>query len=176
MEQIDENTRPDYTKYGERLNSFNEKSWPTDSPVYIKELVEAGFVYTGDIDLVFCFKCGITESNWLDNENPMERHTNTNPNCPYMLLKQRTNIDSAINNTKDLSSMDSLKSFEDFEREDLLYDWFEDRGIVQRKVASNNTQCDNRESLKECDDHKERINSSKESLEDQMEELTINLR
>lgn len=175
MEQVNKNEHPDYTKYGERLSSFNEKSWPTDSPVYIKELVEAGFVYTGDIDLVFCFKCGITESNWLDNDNPMERHTNSNPNCPYMLLKQKNSIDS-IKGAKALSSIDSLKSFEDFEREDLLYDWFKDKGIVQRKVILDNTQCDDiekRESRKTVSDREKFAN---ESLEDQMQELSINLR
>ena len=45
-EQQDSLVLPDYRRYEERLRSSNEKLWPSDSLMYIKDLVEASFVYT----------------------------------------------------------------------------------------------------------------------------------
>lgn len=126
----------DYSIYGQRLRTFNDKNWPADSDVYIKELVEAGFVYTGEIDLVFCFKCGITESNWQDNDDPLTRHSEANPYCPYILKKKKkTNTEDQ---TEDKCSNDrTLKSLEDYERESFIYDWIPGKGVVQRNNIPN---------------------------------------
>lgn len=137
-EQQDSLVLPDYGKYEERLRSFNEKPWPSDSVMYIKDLVEAGFVYTGDIDLVFCFKCGITESNWLDNESPRDRHTVSNQFCPFLVkLIEQQQEDAVDQKNPALNVNKSLKSLQDFEREDLLYDWIPGKGIAQRKLAES---------------------------------------
>ena len=166
---------PDYGKYEERLRSFNEKPWPSDSVMYIKDLVEAGFVYTGDIDLVFCFKCGITESNWLDNENPRDRHTVSNQFCPFLvkLIEQQEHATDPKNHA--LSINRNLKSLQDFEREDLLYDWVPGKGIVQRKLASSSLTVDtnNQNGFTRIQDDQQH---SIENIGQKLEEVSINLR
>ena len=173
MENIRSLVLPDYGKYEERLRSFNEKPWPNDSVMYIKDLVEAGFVYTGEIDLVFCFKCGITESNWLNDENPRDRHTSSNQFCPF--LAKVIEQEALVNQTAVINNNKSLKSLQDFERQDLLYDWVQGRGIVQRKPLSvslptADSTHSNGLTLLQNDQN------SIESIEEKLEEISINLR
>ena len=155
-----EETLPDYEKYEERLRSFNEKPWPADSVFYIKDLVEAGFVYTGERDLVFCFKCGVMESNWEDHEIPRDRHFLSNKYCPFL---------AKFNRDVDLDISKTMKSIEDFEREGLLYDWIPERGLVQRRSdvslpVSTVKSADNTEA------------KSVDSVDEKMNNICINLR
>lgn len=176
--------QPDFEKYEERLRTFNEKPWPSDSFLYIKDLVEAGFVYTGEIDLVFCFKCGITESNWQDNENPQDRHVASNQFCPFLtkiLTKQQqgssTEHDSLNTPTIPPINNDahrSLKSLEDFEREDLLYDWVKGQGVVRRKPCINDVSISTDVHQKDSEISDDQ--PSLQNIQDKLDELSINPR
>ena len=71
-----------YEKCEERLGTFN--IWPKESPALIKELVDAGFFYSGTADLVTCFACGIKIGEWHEGDNPLEKHERENIECSYL--------------------------------------------------------------------------------------------
>ena len=72
----------EYETFIGRLNTFND--WPSEAPDYIKDLVEAGFVYTGQGYSVQCFRCHITVSEWKDEDKPLLVHEDLNKNCSYL--------------------------------------------------------------------------------------------
>jgi len=53
------------------------------------ELLEAGFFYTGDDDIVECFCCCTKYGNWKADDKPLEVHRRLSPHCQY--LKSITN-------------------------------------------------------------------------------------
>lgn len=73
-------------KYENRLETF--QSWPSESPAFIKDLVEAGFVYTGQDDIVFCCRCKKVFADWKDGESPLQRHKSENGSCSYLLDRE----------------------------------------------------------------------------------------
>ena len=77
----------DFAKYENRLRTFN--TWPRDSAVHIKDLVEAGFSYTGETDFVFCYCCQLRIGNWKDTEEPLKRHETENASCPYLAHRRK---------------------------------------------------------------------------------------
>jgi hypothetical protein len=66
-----------------RLRTFQE--WPVNYPVCPEELASAGFYYTGQAQVVQCFLCGITISEWNFNDIVIIRHQQANPECPFVL-------------------------------------------------------------------------------------------
>lgn len=129
--------KPDYTQYYERLQSYNDPhQWAGESNVYIKDLVEAGFVYTGDKDLVFCFKCGLLIGGWREDHNAVVRHQEQNKNCPFLLERLRK-LTAATSPGTSTGITTGYKSLTDFERESLIYDWVPGRGVVPRDNEDN---------------------------------------
>ena len=63
----------DYSKFITRLSSYEDPPWP-DCGLYTKSLAEAGFVYTGEQDIVFCYQCGISVHQWRGDDDPITRH------------------------------------------------------------------------------------------------------
>jgi len=53
------------------------------------ELVNCGFFYRGQGDRVTCFYCGLTLTDWLEEDDPWIEHARFAGNCPYMLLNVR---------------------------------------------------------------------------------------
>ncbi|XP_065057529.1 baculoviral IAP repeat-containing protein 3-like [Rhopilema esculentum] len=76
----------DYEKYEDRLRTFT--TWPSDGPMIIKDLVEAGFYYTGRNDVVSCFLCGIEIGNWKENEQPLVLHSQRSEQCQYLIERK----------------------------------------------------------------------------------------
>eukprot|EP00794_Sanderia_malayensis_P000392 gene392-1026_t len=76
----------DLRKYENRLKTFN--NWPRESPIFIKDLVEAGYCYTGNRDLVYCFECNVTSGDWSENESPLDRHKTQSPSCLYLANRE----------------------------------------------------------------------------------------
>lgn len=72
----------EYEAFNGRLNTFN--NWPSEAPDYIKDLAEAGFVYTGQGYSVQCFRCHITVSQWKDEDKPLLIHEDLSKNCSYL--------------------------------------------------------------------------------------------
>ena len=53
-------------------------------PLDYQLMAEAGFVYTGQEDLVFCFHCGIKLDRWSKDMEPLLRHKEESPTCSFM--------------------------------------------------------------------------------------------
>lgn len=79
-----------FDTYNGRLNSYN--NWPPESPFIIKDLVEAGFVHTGQEDSVYCFKCKLIVSGWKEEDKPLEIHAERSKECPYLIERQQKQI------------------------------------------------------------------------------------
>ena len=58
-----------------------------DRPVGYQPMAEAGFVYTGQEDLVYCFSCNIKLDRWSKDMEPLLRHKEESPTCSFMRQK-----------------------------------------------------------------------------------------
>ncbi|KAL3881352.1 hypothetical protein ACJMK2_027802 [Sinanodonta woodiana] len=75
---------PKHPEYGLpeiRLETFS--NWPKDIHQTPKELVEAGFYYTGSEDSVNCFYCGGNLRNWEKDDNIWLEHRRWFPQCEF---------------------------------------------------------------------------------------------
>ncbi|XP_028413742.1 putative inhibitor of apoptosis [Dendronephthya gigantea] len=71
-----------YASEHARLHTFI--SWPKHCPVQPKELIDAGFYYTGSGDRVQCFKCGIILAGWEPHDTPWGEHEKWSKDCPLV--------------------------------------------------------------------------------------------
>ena len=70
----------------DRLKTFTlPPQW--DGPVDYQSMAEAGFVYTGQEDLVYCFSCNIKLDRWSKHMEPLLRHKEESPTCSFMRQK-----------------------------------------------------------------------------------------
>ena len=67
----------------DRLKSFTLPP-PWEGPVDIHSMSEAGFVYTGQEDLVYCFNCNIKLDGWTKHMDPLLRHKEESPTCSFV--------------------------------------------------------------------------------------------
>lgn len=74
---------PEYRFYQARFDSF--ASWPPAKHQTREQLAEAGFYYTGHLDEVSCFYCGVSLMDWDDNEESWEMHYRRSSTCFYIL-------------------------------------------------------------------------------------------
>ncbi|KAJ8678631.1 hypothetical protein QAD02_014418 [Eretmocerus hayati] len=113
-----------------RLQTFHE--WPSNSAVSPAPIAKAGFFYTGPAQVVQCFLCGVTVSEWTSGDQAVALHQTANPDCPFVLNPDDTcNVpliaatnDSVPSNSRDnnsnLADMDltkyinRLKTFENW--------------------------------------------------------------
>ncbi|NP_001296622.1 E3 ubiquitin-protein ligase XIAP-like [Hydra vulgaris] len=93
MEKLTSDLSPiDYSIYLHRLNTYAINMWPKSAPEFVKYLAEAGFVFTGKNDLVYCFECKIELSGWLEDHNPIQRHKDVNSNCPFIIQQSKKKL------------------------------------------------------------------------------------
>ncbi|XP_048240255.1 death-associated inhibitor of apoptosis 1-like [Haliotis rufescens] len=69
-------------KLTDRLKSF--AIWPLQMKQSPKSMAEAGFIYTGQYDRVYCFKCKIRVHRWMPEDDPMTEHFRLSPRCTYI--------------------------------------------------------------------------------------------
>ena len=50
----------------------------------IDEMIDAGFFYSGKLDLVYCFHCGLALFQWEENDDPKTEHLKWSKYCGYM--------------------------------------------------------------------------------------------
>ena len=100
-------TSVDYSKYENRLKTYSR--WPKDSPVYIKDLAEAGLSYTGRDDFVFCLECNSEFGNWQEGDDPLRTHENVIPPCQF-LLERKKKVQENAPGPKYLVSQQSQKA------------------------------------------------------------------
>lgn len=70
-----------YKSEASRLETFS--GWP-HRVIRPADLANAGFIYTGERDMVRCVFCGQYVGNWEDDDFPMVEHRTLFPNCPFM--------------------------------------------------------------------------------------------
>ncbi|XP_021365133.1 baculoviral IAP repeat-containing protein 3-like [Mizuhopecten yessoensis] len=64
-----------------RRQSF--RNWP-GSDQDIDALVQAGFFFTGEEDIVRCFHCDIGLAEWDPSDDPWVEHARHSPDCPFL--------------------------------------------------------------------------------------------
>ena len=73
-----------YFKFSSRLDSF--KNWPYSFKLGPIDMAKAGFYYLNQQDIVTCFHCGVTLSNWVSVINIKEEHRKHSPTCNYLKM------------------------------------------------------------------------------------------
>ena len=75
-----------YDELEDRMKTFKlSPQW--EGPVHYQSMAEAGFVYTGQEDLVCCFSCNIKLDRWSKDMEPLLRHKEESPTCSFMKQK-----------------------------------------------------------------------------------------
>lgn len=83
-----------------RMSTYS--TFPAGVPVSERSLARAGFYYTGVIDKVKCFRCGLMLDNWKPGDNPVEKHKKLYPSCSF--VQKLAPEDSAGPTPKSVSS------------------------------------------------------------------------
>lgn len=65
---------PEYKTAVARLETFETKLWPIGIRQKPRDLVEAGFFYSGQSDITICFSCGLAIGKWEVTDNPWVEH------------------------------------------------------------------------------------------------------
>lgn len=68
-------------RYRSRLASFKDP-W-TSAYLTPQQMAKAGFHYMGKRDHVRCGHCLINLENWIPGDDPVIRHKNNSPDCPF---------------------------------------------------------------------------------------------
>jgi len=76
-------TKLQYDQLEDRLKKFLlPLSW--EGPLDTQLMAEAGFVHTGQEDLVYCFSCNIKLDGWTKHMDPLLRHKEESPTCSFV--------------------------------------------------------------------------------------------
>jgi hypothetical protein len=77
-------THPDMLQYEDRLRSF--KNWSKQLIPDKYTMAEAGFLYTGQSDIVQCFACNVRVSEWDKTDNVWKEHLKWSPDCIFLKM------------------------------------------------------------------------------------------
>ncbi|XP_037361617.1 baculoviral IAP repeat-containing protein 2 [Talpa occidentalis] len=92
-----------------RMSTYS--SFPAGVPVSERSLARAGFYYTGVIDKVKCFCCGLMLDNWKQGDNPIEKHKQLYPSCSFIQnLLSVTNLEFTFKKNNSLVRTNSAHS------------------------------------------------------------------
>lgn len=72
------------------MDSFTAQ-WSCEH-VQPKDLAAAGFYYTGQIDRVRCFECGIEVCRWEEGDDPMSEHQRWGGRCRFLRKRACGNV------------------------------------------------------------------------------------
>ena len=72
-----------YEQLEDRLKTFILPP-PWEGLLDAHSMAEAGFVYTGQEDLVYCFSCNIKLDGWTKHMDPLLRHKEESPTCSFV--------------------------------------------------------------------------------------------
>lgn len=96
--EILDSSPSDFTSLDARLQTF--RNWPK-TEVTGRILASAGFVYTGQDDVVICPFCQVEGFHWEAADNPMEDHRAWSPNCPFLGSNPVTDSSHRTRETQD---------------------------------------------------------------------------
>lgn len=68
-----------YKTYEQRLKTFD--FWTSTFPAV--KLAKAGFIYSGENDVVVCPSCDVEGFNWLPEDDPLADHMKWSPTCEF---------------------------------------------------------------------------------------------
>ncbi|XP_041346799.1 E3 ubiquitin-protein ligase XIAP-like [Gigantopelta aegis] len=74
--------RPEIRGFYRRLYTFAR--WPLQMKQRPRELVKAGFFYTGDHDAIICYCCRLRVYGWKKMDDPVMEHYWLSQRCPYV--------------------------------------------------------------------------------------------
>ncbi|MCK5894124.1 MAG: hypothetical protein KAG53_06855 [Endozoicomonadaceae bacterium] len=77
-------SRIEYNDFSDRERSFVEGAWLSDGKPKRSDLAGAGFFYTGNKDVVYCFFCGGDLNEWKPDDNPYADHRDHYSHCGYI--------------------------------------------------------------------------------------------
>ena len=97
-----------YKSLKNREKSF--KYWPIPGIVDIRELVDAGWFYTGKDDITQCFTCGCRNDEWKKGDDPIAVHSKLSRNCSF-LMRQKSSSKVVIDFSKEESRLQSFKHY-----------------------------------------------------------------
>lgn len=98
-------------QYEKRLKTF--VNWKSDFPK--SQIALAGFVYTGEDDVVICPICQVELSNWRKDDDPTADHLRWSPDCNFFdtdtsfIIRKRSPL-----YTDKMTFESRLKTFEDW--------------------------------------------------------------
>ncbi|XP_071084010.1 baculoviral IAP repeat-containing protein 5.2-A-like [Haliotis cracherodii] len=69
-------------KFSDRLKTFDK--WPLQMKQSPTSMAKAGFIYTGQSDKAYCFKCKLHVHRWIPEDDPMTEHFRLSPHCSYI--------------------------------------------------------------------------------------------
>ena len=72
----------EYILCAKRYKSFD--SWPKFLLPKKEDLAKAGFVYSGESDMVYCFCCGIYLRDWEPQDKPWTEHYKHSSKCVFL--------------------------------------------------------------------------------------------
>lgn len=78
---------PDYVSLLIRRSSFQTPLWSVSTKPEVDILVESGFFFTGNEDLVRCFQCGIGLKDWVKDDDVLSEHIKHSIDCNYLYEK-----------------------------------------------------------------------------------------
>ena len=72
----------EYSMCRARYRSF--ENWPRFLLPKKEDLCKAGFIYSGEGDVVYCFYCDISLRDWEPQDKPWVEHYKHSPNCTFL--------------------------------------------------------------------------------------------
>jgi len=96
----------EYLSEANRFRTFGD-SWPL-SFIRPADLANAGFIYTGQEDIVQCVFCREFIGRWDEEDFPHTEHRSIYPNCPFVLGRDCGNIPIQSQPYDPFSSSDAL--------------------------------------------------------------------
>ncbi|MDP0589952.1 MAG: C2H2-type zinc finger protein [Candidatus Endonucleobacter bathymodioli] len=72
---------PQFRTFRKRIASYERWSQKAQRP---KALATAGYIYTGELDVVRCFSCNLRLWEWHSTDIPWKEHAQNNPNCLFL--------------------------------------------------------------------------------------------
>jgi hypothetical protein len=83
---------------------------PSDVPTWA--LADAGFYYTGNLDVSRCFRCRLEINRLRLGEDPFEVHRRRSPNCPFVKEKIEATMQHLDDSDNDEDCIDGIDGFD----------------------------------------------------------------
>lgn len=111
---VEHEAYPEYKSAVARLESFESKLWPIGITQKPRDLVEAGFFYSGQSDITICFSCGVALGKWEVTDNPWVEHKkNLKKKCLYLQSNNDMLEDNQRKHQNDLQASKAAVSTEE---------------------------------------------------------------